>query len=275
MQYGIFVGDDSTAEVRRNTVTDGQSVGIGVGGAAAVDDARIDSRRAYENHYRLAGDADDESEVDLPKWEPKRDLFKNLARFDVFLAHHPGEAGRLLAAHGDRVASAAGDAKKPAETRVAAGLWVLRLDPAAAVRPEALVTRDFDMNALGKAEQEALLARPNRPITPGNGIFEFVLGQTVFKCDIHIQEDRVRRQLHGEKAIDPLHFGILATVNLAIGYITPPYGATLFVACGIAEQDVRAVSGKVVPILLAMLAVLGVVTYWPDTVLWLPRMAAP
>ncbi len=75
--------------------------------------------------------------------------------------------------------------------------------------------------------------------------------------------------------IDPLHFGILATVNLAIGYITPPYGATLFVACGIAEQDVRAVSGKVVPILIAMLVVLGVVTYWPETVLWLPRLAGP
>ena len=75
--------------------------------------------------------------------------------------------------------------------------------------------------------------------------------------------------------IDPLHFGILATVNLAIGYITPPYGATLFVACGISEQSVRAVSGKVVPILIAMLAVLVVVTYWPETVLWLPRMAAP
>jgi C4-dicarboxylate transporter DctM subunit len=75
--------------------------------------------------------------------------------------------------------------------------------------------------------------------------------------------------------IDPLHFGILATVNLAIGYITPPYGATLFVACGISEQSVRAVSGRVVPILIAMLVVLVVVTYWPDTVLWLPRMAAP
>jgi len=75
--------------------------------------------------------------------------------------------------------------------------------------------------------------------------------------------------------IDPLHFGILATVNLAIGYITPPYGATLFVACGISEQSVRAVSGRVVPILIAMLVVLMVVTYWPDTVLWLPRMAAP
>jgi C4-dicarboxylate transporter DctM subunit len=73
--------------------------------------------------------------------------------------------------------------------------------------------------------------------------------------------------------IDPLHFGILATVNLAIGYITPPYGATLFVACGISEQSVRAVSGRVVPILIAMLAVLLVVTYWPEVVLWLPRMA--
>jgi C4-dicarboxylate transporter DctM subunit len=74
--------------------------------------------------------------------------------------------------------------------------------------------------------------------------------------------------------VDPLHFGILATVNLAIGYITPPYGATLFVACGISEQSVRAVSARVLPILIAMLVVLVVVTYWPETVLWLPRMAA-
>jgi C4-dicarboxylate transporter DctM subunit len=74
--------------------------------------------------------------------------------------------------------------------------------------------------------------------------------------------------------IDPLHFGILATVNLAIGYITPPYGATLFVACGIAEESVRDVSARVVPILIAMLLVLVVVTYWPETVLWLPRLAA-
>jgi C4-dicarboxylate transporter DctM subunit len=75
--------------------------------------------------------------------------------------------------------------------------------------------------------------------------------------------------------IDPLHFGILATVNLAIGYVTPPYGATLFVACGISGQNVRAVTSKIVPILVAMLLVLIIVTYWPETVLWLPRLAAP
>lgn len=75
--------------------------------------------------------------------------------------------------------------------------------------------------------------------------------------------------------IDPLHFGILATVNLAIGYVTPPYGATLFVACGISGQNVRAVTSKIIPILVAMLLVLIIVTYWPETVLWLPRLAAP
>jgi TRAP-type C4-dicarboxylate transport system permease large subunit len=75
--------------------------------------------------------------------------------------------------------------------------------------------------------------------------------------------------------IDPLHFGILATVNLAIGYITPPYGATLFVSCGIADESVRALSARVVPMLLVMLVVLVIVTYFPDTVLWLPRLAAP
>jgi C4-dicarboxylate transporter DctM subunit len=75
--------------------------------------------------------------------------------------------------------------------------------------------------------------------------------------------------------VEPLHFGILATVNLAIGYVTPPYGATLFVACGISGQNVRAVTSRIVPILIAMLLVLLVVTYWPDTVLWLPRLATP
>ena len=62
-------------------------------------------------------------------------------------------------------------------------------------------------------------------------------------------------------------------MNLAIGYITPPYGATLFVACGLSGQSVRDVSGQVVPIVIAMLLVLIVVTYWPETVLWLPRLA--
>jgi len=73
--------------------------------------------------------------------------------------------------------------------------------------------------------------------------------------------------------VDPVHFGIIATVNLAIGYITPPYGATLFVSCGISRRKIKDVTPKVVPILAAMIVVLLIVTYFPDVFMWIPRLA--
>ncbi len=72
--------------------------------------------------------------------------------------------------------------------------------------------------------------------------------------------------------IDPVHFGIIATVNLAIGYITPPYGATLFVACGLSGKSMREVTPKVIPLILAMLVVLLIVTYIPESFLWVPGL---
>jgi len=74
--------------------------------------------------------------------------------------------------------------------------------------------------------------------------------------------------------IDPIHFGIIATVNLAIGYITPPYGATLFVSCGLSDQNIREVTPKLLPIILAMIIVLLVVTYLPETFMWIPNLMA-
>lgn len=74
--------------------------------------------------------------------------------------------------------------------------------------------------------------------------------------------------------VDPVHFGIIATVNLAIGYITPPYGATLFVSCGISGQKIRNVTPKIIPIMAAMIVVLLIVTYFPETFMWIPRLAA-
>ncbi|MFC2161544.1 TRAP transporter large permease [Acidobacteriota bacterium] len=70
--------------------------------------------------------------------------------------------------------------------------------------------------------------------------------------------------------IDPVHFGIIACVNLAIGYITPPYGATLFVSCGLSGKNIREVTPKIIPIILAMLVVLFFVTYFPEIFMWLP-----
>jgi C4-dicarboxylate transporter DctM subunit len=72
--------------------------------------------------------------------------------------------------------------------------------------------------------------------------------------------------------VDPVHFGVLASVNLCIGMVTPPYGATLFVACSIAGKSVNEVASWTVRPVLAMVAVLLLITFFPDTVTVLPRL---
>ncbi len=71
--------------------------------------------------------------------------------------------------------------------------------------------------------------------------------------------------------IDLVHFGIIMTVNMAIGQITPPVGVNLFVACGIARIPMKEISRAVVPMVLAQTVALLVITFWPDLSLWLPR----
>lgn len=72
--------------------------------------------------------------------------------------------------------------------------------------------------------------------------------------------------------IDPVHFGVVTTVGWAIGYITPPFGATLFVSCSLTDKSIREVTPYILPIVLAMLVVLLFITFYPDSVLWLPRV---
>ncbi len=63
--------------------------------------------------------------------------------------------------------------------------------------------------------------------------------------------------------IDLVHFGVLMIVNLAIGLVTPPVGVNLYVGCGIARIDLKQMSLAVIPLVLASLAVLALVTYVP------------
>jgi len=72
--------------------------------------------------------------------------------------------------------------------------------------------------------------------------------------------------------IDPVHFGVVTTVGWAIGYITPPFGATLFVSCSLTDVSIREVSPHILPIVLAMLVVLLIITFYPQSVLWLPQI---
>jgi len=71
--------------------------------------------------------------------------------------------------------------------------------------------------------------------------------------------------------VDPVHFGIILTVNLAIGLFTPPVGLCLFIACGIAEVQMSSVLKAVIPFFLVMISVLMLITYVPDLVMFVPN----
>ncbi|MBV6475451.1 MAG: TRAP transporter large permease subunit [Rhodocyclaceae bacterium] len=71
--------------------------------------------------------------------------------------------------------------------------------------------------------------------------------------------------------IDPVHFGVMITVNMEIGMITPPVGLNLYVASGISKLGLTDMTKAVWPWLLTMLVFLTIVTYWPPLSLWLPR----
>ncbi len=70
--------------------------------------------------------------------------------------------------------------------------------------------------------------------------------------------------------INPMHFGLILTVNLAIGYCTPPMGVSLYITGSIANRDLVYVSKAVMPFLAIQIGVLLLMTYWPELVLWLP-----
>jgi C4-dicarboxylate transporter, DctM subunit len=70
--------------------------------------------------------------------------------------------------------------------------------------------------------------------------------------------------------IDPVHFGIMMTVNMEVGMCHPPVGLNLYVASGITKMGITELTVAVWPWLLTMLVFLVVVTYWPTMTLWLP-----
>jgi C4-dicarboxylate transporter DctM subunit len=72
--------------------------------------------------------------------------------------------------------------------------------------------------------------------------------------------------------IDLMHFGLIMTVNLAIGYCTPPMGVSLYITGAISERDLVYVSKAVIPFLAIQIGVLFLITYLPDMALWLPRL---
>ena len=72
--------------------------------------------------------------------------------------------------------------------------------------------------------------------------------------------------------IDPIHFGVVMTLNVMIGMLTPPLGVVLYVCADIAEVRFERVLKDIVPFYIPLIIVLLLITYIPGLVLWLPNL---
>jgi tripartite ATP-independent transporter DctM subunit len=72
--------------------------------------------------------------------------------------------------------------------------------------------------------------------------------------------------------IDLVHFGVMCVVNIMLGLVTPPYGLLLFIMTRIANVPLWDIVRDVLPFLYVMILSLIVITFFPDVVLWLPRV---
>ncbi|HMM86715.1 TRAP transporter large permease [Azohydromonas sp.] len=73
--------------------------------------------------------------------------------------------------------------------------------------------------------------------------------------------------------VDPVHFGVVAVLNIMIGLVTPPYGLLLFMMTKIANVALGELVRATLPFLGVMMMALAITTLWPGFVLFLPRLA--
>jgi C4-dicarboxylate transporter DctM subunit len=71
--------------------------------------------------------------------------------------------------------------------------------------------------------------------------------------------------------VNPVHFGVIMVVNLAIGMSTPPLGVNLFVACGIAKISLEKITKAIVWLLVANIIALLLITYIPAISMAIPN----
>lgn len=79
----------------------------------------------------------------------------------------------------------------------------------------------------------------------------------------------------GALGMNPVHFGVMLILNLAIGLTTPPVGSALFVGCAIGRIPIDKVIRTMLPMYAVMIVVLILVTFIPDLTMWIPELLMP
>jgi TRAP-type C4-dicarboxylate transport system permease large subunit len=78
--------------------------------------------------------------------------------------------------------------------------------------------------------------------------------------------------VQNQLGLSPIHFGIMMVLNLSVGLCTPPVGSVLFIGCSVAKVRIETVIKPLLPMFLAMIAILMLVAYIPKLSLWLPQV---
>ncbi|MBP6898136.1 MAG: TRAP transporter large permease [Pseudacidovorax sp.] len=124
-----------------------------------------------------------------------------------------------------------------------------------------LITRAGVPEAIGHW-LEAVLQSPTMFLLGVNAAL-FVIGMFIETSAAIIVLAPILAPVAQHFGIDPVHFGLIMVVNLALGMITPPFGVNLFAACTVARISLDKIVTRLIPFILVVLACLMVITYVP------------
>ena len=130
-----------------------------------------------------------------------------------------------------------------------------------------LITRAGVPDAIGRWLQEVLQS-PAYFLLGVNATL-FVIGMFIETSAAIIVLGPILAPVAAHFGIDPVHFGLVMVVNLALGMITPPFGVNLFAACTVARISLDRIIGHLLPFVGVIFACLMVITYVPELSLFL------
>jgi TRAP-type C4-dicarboxylate transport system permease large subunit len=106
-------------------------------------------------------------------------------------------------------------------------------------------------------------------------VFYLILGCFMETLSMMVATVPIIAPLMFKAGYDPIWFGILIIILMETAMITPPVGINLYVVQGLRRRGkIDDVIIGAAPFVLAMLAMLAILSYWPQLALWLPRVAA-
>ena len=100
----------------------------------------------------------------------------------------------------------------------------------------------------------------------------FILGMLVDSAVLQLVLLPILCPIAQSYGIDMVHFGVVFTLNTMIGLCTPPFGMLLFIVTGISGEQMKIIIREIMPMVGVMVLVLLVVTFVPDSIMWLPRL---